>query len=213
MPVSTRARTAIVAAAVLGIATRASAGAVVETIAVEIRDYAGVAPATLTAATEEASRVLRRAGIEVEWTLAPASAVVAGAVDTQRPEPLTVVMLAPRHAAPVRSRSVLGYAVLPADGSPGVQAGVRYGAALRQVHETMASLPQVLGYVIAHELGHLLLGSNDHAGWGVMAAQLSGAYFDKAARGALAFASDEAERLRAGIRSRRALARSLARVD
>jgi hypothetical protein len=213
MQACTRARTAIVGAALLGIAGSTWAGEIAETIAVEVHDYADVAPATLAAATEEASRVLRRAGIEVQWTIAPASRVVAGGAETGIPEPLTVVMLAPRHAAPVRSHSVLGYAVLPADGSYGVSAGVRYAAVERQVHETTASLPQVLGYVIAHELGHLLLGSNDHAGWGVMAAQLSGAYFDKAAQGTLAFASDEAERLRAGIRSRRALARSLARVD
>lgn len=214
MQACTQARTAIVAALLLGMAGRTWAGEAGETIAVEVHDYAGVPPATLAAATHEAARVLRKAGIEVQWTLgsSPSTGTSASA-DAGQPQPLRVGIFAPRHPTPVRSHSVLGFAVLPADGSHGVSAGVRYGVVERQVHETTAALPQVLGYVIAHELGHLLLGSNDHAGWGVMSAQLSGAYFDKAAQGTLAFASDEAERLRAGIRSRRALARSLAPVD
>lgn len=214
MRVCAQARTAIVAALLLVMAGRTWAGEVGETIAVEVRDYAGVPPATLAAATHEAARVLRRAGIEVEWTLGSSPSVETSAsADAGQPQPLRVGIFAPRHPTPVRSHSVLGYAVLPADGSPGVDAGVRYGAVERQLHDTTASLPQVVGYVIAHEVGHLLLGSNAHAAWGVMSAQLSGAYFDKAAQGTLAFASDEAERLRAGIRRRHALAPSVARID
>jgi len=185
-----------------------------DSIAVEIRDYARVAPATLAAATHEAARVLRRAGIEVHWSLGPppGGETTAGA-GPREAVALEVTILAPRHASPVRSRSVLGYAILPADGSPGDCAGVRFGAVERQLHETTASLPQILGYVIAHEVAHLLLGTNAHAQWGVMSAQVSGAYFDRAAQGTLLFTPDEAERLRAGIRSRIAVTRQLAGVD
>jgi hypothetical protein len=214
MRARTKSRAAIVAAACLSIAGRTWAGGSGETITVEVHDYARVPPAPFSAATEEAARVLRQAGIEVQWTLGltPRVGTPAGAEAGELP-PLKVEILAPRHATPVRSTSVLGFTVLPADGSPGVYAGVRYGAVERQLHETTASLAQVLGYVIAHEVGHLLLGTNAHAAWGVMSAQLSGAYFDRAAQGTLLFAPDEAAQLRKGIRSRRALARSVARIE
>jgi hypothetical protein len=214
MRACTKSRAAIVAAACLSIAGRTWAGESGETIAVEVHDYARVPPAILAAAAEEAARVLHKAGIEVRWTLGltPRVGTPAGVEAAELPL-LTVEIFAPRHATPVRSPSVLGFTVLPADGSQGVYAGVRYGAVERQLRETAASLPQVLGYVIAHEVGHLLLGTNAHAAWGVMSAQLSGAYFDRAAQGTLLFAPDEAAQLRKAIRSRRVLAPSVARIE
>lgn len=179
-------------------------------ITVEVRDFAGVPAATLAAGMDVAQSVLHKAGIELRWSPSPGGAGAGARADTAGAASLQLRILGPQHAAPVRSHSALGFAILPEDGRPATSAGVRFGAVERQRHETSASLPQILGYVVAHELGHLLLGTNNHTQWGVMSAQVSGRYFDRAAQGTLSFAADEATRLRAAVRRRGAGARPLA---
>jgi hypothetical protein len=58
---------------------------------------------------------------------------------------------------------------------------------------TGMSVHQVLGHAIAHELGHLLLGSNSHSGWGLMRAVWNNQDLQRAAKGDLLFTSVEAE--------------------
>ena len=60
--------------------------------------------------------------------------------------------------------SVFGFAVHP------VLASVYYEFALRRAKRDDAEfeLPMILGCVMAHELGHLLLGSNSHSDKGIM---------------------------------------------
>jgi len=175
-------------------------------ITVEVRDDAHLSAATLAAATSLAGRTLGKAGIEVRWTSPQTAGAPGASSEIGDPTRLELAILAPGQPAPVLTHSALGYAVLRTDGTPGTRAGVRMGEVQRALHDTVASLPQVLGYVIAHELGHLLLGMEGHTQWGLMAADVVGRRLDQAARGTLAFSSDEAERLRAGVRRRRAAA-------
>jgi hypothetical protein len=52
----------------------------------------------------------------------------------------------------------------------------------------------ILGYVIAHELGHLLLGRNSH-GSGIMTARFGRKQFERATRGQLVFTLQQAEQI------------------
>jgi hypothetical protein len=63
------------------------------------------------------------------------------------------------------------------------------------------SLAAVLGYVMAHELGHLLLGSNAHAPNGIMRAQWEHEDLRKIAEGRMQFTSQQAERMKSRVRS------------
>jgi len=60
----------------------------------------------------------------------------------------------------------------------------------------------VLGGVLAHEIGHLLLGTNSHGSIGLMQAQPRPIDWQRAARDALGFTKDEAKRLRESVRNR-----------
>ena len=60
----------------------------------------------------------------------------------------------------------------------------------------------VLGGVLAHEIGHLLLGTNSHGSIGLMQAQPRPIDWQRAARGALGFTKAEARKLRESVRRR-----------
>ena len=81
----------------------------------------------------------------------------------------------------------LGFAV-----SGGRLANVMYSR-VERLAGSRANVATVLGHVMAHEIGHLLLSPNAHASGGIMAATLD---LQLAARGVLWFSAKEANRLR-----------------
>jgi len=54
----------------------------------------------------------------------------------------------------------------------------------------------LLGYVVTHELGHLLLGKESHSAGGLMRARWEVAQLQQGARGNLLFSRDETEKIR-----------------
>ena len=62
----------------------------------------------------------------------------------------------------------------------------------------------LLGYVLTHEVGHLLLGSNSHAVNGIMSPHWNGAELRRISEGTLLFPPDESRMLRERLRLRRA---------
>ena len=95
----------------------------------------------------------------------------------------------------------LGYA-LPSDGGFGVVAGVF----LHKVRDFSRSqgldAATMLGHVMAHELGHLLLGSNRHALRGVMRPRWTRRDLHRSQIGALRFSPNQARRMRAQVETR-----------
>ena len=55
------------------------------------------------------------------------------------------------------------------------------------------SLDQVLGHAMAHELGHLLLGSNSHSSAGIMSGKWRAEELKHAAKGDLLFTAQQAK--------------------
>ena len=68
-----------------------------------------------------------------------------------------------------------------------VLASVYYDYAMHLARSDSAEfeIPTILGYVIAHEVGHLLLGSNSHSGSGIMQGQWERGQIRKAMTGTL----------------------------
>jgi hypothetical protein len=66
-------------------------------------------------------------------------------------------------------------------------------------------IPIILGCVIAHEIGHLLLGSNSHSGLGVMQRRWERKQFRQAMTGILLFTPEQAKRLQAEAQTRMSL--------
>ena len=60
--------------------------------------------------------------------------------------------------------------------------------------------PAVLGYTIAHEVGHILLGTNSHANSGVMLAHWRQGDYSRMETHALAFAAGDVNTMQRNVR-------------
>ena len=143
-----------------------------------------------------AGQILRQAGVEVLWR--PATAA-----DTAlRPSevPLHVLAAHPPNLSP----DISGFAMLMPEGS---YAGVSYPDVQRTAHALAADDPTVLGAIMAHELGHVLLGTRDHSANGVMVMRLGQREIAAARRGELLFVGSEARRIRAEVARRATISR------
>ena len=68
--------------------------------------------------------------------------------------------------------------------------------------DRQVSKAQILGHAIAHELGHLLLNQQVHSPHGIMRGEWSFVDFREMTSGMLLFTPEQAEYLRADVRSR-----------
>jgi hypothetical protein len=175
-----------------------------------VYDYSDLGRKPLAEALERARLVFGRAGVEVGFE--DCSQARLGHNDPEGcfaplGSHLLLKVLLRRQAPRPVSVGSQGYSLVPVNGEPGVLAGVFREGLDALTRGSAASPPQILGHVAAHEIGHLLLGSEAHAVDGLMAAHWSPEDLEAAARGQLVFSPEQARRLRLGAstRARRAL--------
>jgi hypothetical protein len=149
---------------------------------------------TLSTALSQASEIFRDAGIRLTWLECPSPAIQGGKPSgcfVDDPGVLFVRIL----SKTANNRGVLGSAFVNSKGS--LYATVFWNRVLEvAIHYQHCPKAMLLGHVIAHELGHLLLGISAHAGYGLMAG-CWGDTIERAAVGALQFSPAEASRMRA----------------
>ncbi len=145
-------------------------------LTVTVYDYSGVDARTLATAQDVASEVYRRAGIEIEW------AEPDGYTDATR---LYVNLLSTEMITPLWiSKDTVGFA------TPGALAATAiYDRIHVLAHQRHVPCGVLLGYVIAHEVGHLLLPAHSHSDAGVMMASLN---MEQASGRKLRFTNDQA---------------------
>ena len=90
---------------------------------------------------------------------------------------------------------VFGQAFLSPEGT-GCYSDLYYDRAIALYADWNVSLTDILGSVMAHELGHLLLGSNAHAPVGIMRGRWRGEELHRAEKGSLLFTSEQAQQMR-----------------
>ena len=196
-------------------------------LVVSVYDDAGVRANVLAHAEREAAKIFNLAGVEVAWQNCPASASSTNHVgpdapvraeEQSLPSPLFEKTANIRPAFPMpdcgqfewpihlalrivprssnTKHEVFGEAFLSAEGT-GCYSDVFYDRAAGLNAEWHVSLDDILGNVIAHELGHLLLGSNSHTADGIMRARWQG----KELRQAGLFNAEQAKRMRGRLRA------------
>jgi hypothetical protein len=119
----------------------------------------------------------------------------AGAVDL-------VVRILPHEMAEFRGHNEIGVAFLPSGSGFGQQASVFYNRVQEHSVRWGGSEGLLLGHVIAHELGHLLLGANSHATSGIMSQGWTSSTVEKALLGTLKFDARESRQMRRQIARR-----------
>jgi len=147
----------------------AGGAVIIDSILVRVYDNAGVAPAELTEALKRSYEILRRAEVTVDWAQCPAHRVgsVPAICDTPPGHNDMVVRLV-EGAEKDRDRRPLGQPLLDPATGKGVFATVFMNRVDRLAEVAQYSRSTVLGRAIAHEIGHLILGTNSHSETGLM---------------------------------------------
>ena len=165
-------------------------------LVVSVFNDAQVAAKVLDHAEREASEIFYQAGVDVIWANCRDQEVrstdTGGCERFDWPTHLAVRIL-PRSR--LLRDEVFGMAFLSVEGT-GCYSDVFYDRAVALHADGKVGLAAILGDVIAHELGHLLLGSNAHASWGIMQAHWQGEELRRVAKGNLWFTAGQAEHMR-----------------
>jgi|SRR5690348_3472181 len=171
-------------------------------IVIWVYNYARIPKHMMARAEGEVQKILRAAAIHLDWVECPTSAeeVKVHPVCQDRMSNaelgLTILPTA-RGVADAYVDKDFGIAQVFNDGTFGHYAyvfadRVRYRAQMEQISET-----QLLGSVIAHEFGHLLLRSSTHTGHGIMRMRWDRNDLKDLTWGQLKFPREEAETIHA----------------
>lgn len=142
-------------------------------LTIRLYNYAKVSQATLRRAAEKARSIYEQAGIATEWMecrLSPSDPVKNPACKLYPgPAVLQLRILNRRMAegAPVKG-NVFGYALPAREGEFSNVASVFFHRVGRLAAQTGTAEDVILGHMLAHEAGHLLLGFNSHSKRGLM---------------------------------------------
>ena len=171
-----------------------------------------VAPSVLSEARDRATEVLGRSGITLTW---PDCASPANPIANPRcrgisyPEHFSV-RLVPKFS-PVNER-IFGQSFQNEAGE-GSYVLVYFAALAVFKPATAVSTGDLLGCVVAHELGHLLLGTASHSANGLMSAVWQDPELQLAAHGDLHFTRNEADRMRVRYAAASARSRKLSETQ
>jgi hypothetical protein len=172
-------------------------------VTVAVHNDAEIPASTLLGAEAEASRLFRQSGVALRWLNCPLPAdgpEDQGQCRTAEFPANLQLRIAPRSRN--LSEITFGISYLSADGS-GCYADLFYNP-VEEMHERSGvNLESILGDVAAHEIGHLLLGTNSHSGSGIMRARWQSAELGSIRTGTLLFSDTESRQMRSKLAARR----------
>jgi hypothetical protein len=168
-------------------------------LTIRIRNVAEVSPGTLNRAVKEADGIFGQAGIHAKWLECASTETVSECQGLPGPMKidLRIVLRNPRRQG---ADNLFGLATPYEDF--GINAAVFYEHAQNFARGGAASVAQILGHAMAHEIGHLLLSSNSHSSSGIMKASWSREDLREIAMGHLAFTFQQAEVMRGNVKAR-----------
>ncbi len=169
-----------------------------------VYNYAQVSSHLLAAAEEEVTRIYLQAGVEVVWMLAPLKGTAeehqaASQIDSPRWNYLLNLTTRAKAAKLPSSLDPLGFAMPCAAEDAICRAYIFSDRIEEMAKEQSASEARILAHVMAHELGHLVLGPRCHSREGIMQGIWQSKAIARASRGILLFTAGQAEVIRVAI--------------
>jgi hypothetical protein len=155
---------------------------------VRVCNYSSADNSVLFQAEAVARRIFQDAGVDTEWS--------SGSDDRRLNPSMLTVQIFPGHSKHDDLKDAFGSAMLDKKDPPflaDVFFGTIEGKASTRNEEAL-----ILGHVMAHEVGHLLLGAK-HTPDTIMAGELSGRDLPLMRAGRLQFSKSQSERLRLAV--------------
>ena len=182
-------------------------------VTVSVYNDAQVPPDILARAEQQAAKIFSRTGLDVTWlrcTHINSGVRAAACNGFDVPDHIAVRIIG--HTPSCKSDAAFGVAFLAPDGT-GRYSDVFWKRAQGLHANSNVDLGGILGSVIAHEMGHLLLGSNAHAISGIMRARWESDELHRIAMGTLMFLPEESKRMHERIATSKELLVSRDRPD
>jgi hypothetical protein len=146
-------------------------------VTVRTFNYYGISSQDLGKAREQAAGILRSAGIVVSWldcSVAKGATTTEPDVCRQPIGPDLMLRISNSGGSDARNYLSMGFSLVNAmDGQAPYLATVYTDRVNSIARRSRLDLAELLGRAIAHEIGHLLLGTNEHASRGLMRATWS----------------------------------------
>lgn len=162
------------------------------TLTVLLFNYSKATPAVLSRTKQKTDNIFRRSGIHFAWIeCRPMSGPVVSQLCRYESAPGEIrIRILDRCSTNSVPDATFGFVIHP------VWVNIYYEPALRLVQSTTDSRSNVsviLGYVIAHEIGHLLLGQDAHSANGIMQAHWDNQQVQQAMMGMFGFTSAQSK--------------------
>jgi hypothetical protein len=168
----------------------------VPTLKIYVYDDAGVSAKTVLQARDRVTDIFRQAGVVTKWYDCSAkTASVPDCSESLESDAISVRIL--RDTGTIRE-GILGAAFLGDDGH-GQYTDIFFDRIRRLSEDSEVSLPDLFGYVVVHEIGHLLLGPKAHTWLGIMKAKWRRDQLEMMERGEVGFSDKESKMIRERI--------------
>lgn len=171
------------------------AAVTMEPLCIRVYDTAGTTPADRRRALKRATDILADADVKVDWRDCSPRAPQRHPACSQSPMQGELVVRLVRQPASRHLRA-LGEAMVDTATGTGVLATVFVDRVEQFAARARADVESTLGRVMAHEIGHLLLGTTDHADVGLMRERWSAGELAQKRGDDWLFSRAEIERLR-----------------
>jgi len=151
-----------------------------------VYNHAGVSEQTLNQAEDRARKIFRQSGVETTWYNCSAHGMGGANCSGSLDRGTIVVQIV--HDTEKLKTEVFGTAFIGRSGY-GSYADVFFDRAQQLCQDAKVGLPDILGHIISHEMGHLLLGTDSHSRLGIMRATWDNTELAQADRGRLSFST------------------------
>jgi len=158
-----------------------------------VYNSAGVPAAVLTRAENRAHEIFSQSGIDTNWDNCAVHDKEGTDCSGKLPPDIIVVHIVENTER--LGQEVFGAAFLGTSGH-GSYADVFFDRVEGLCWESKLSLPDMIGHVIAHEIGHLLLGFGAHSPFGIMRGKWQPQELQQVGRGGLFFSAEQSKTMR-----------------
>ena len=175
------------------------------TIMVRIYDMADADSEAIARAQAEAAEIFTRTGVTLDWADCTVAYRDPKCGQVKGPAAVNLRLMQSSAAPAELPEGVFGFALMSTKGGFARTANIYYDRAGAIADGRKYRHAVVLGAMIAHEIGHLLLGQGSHSKYGLMSLPWGPKILTLANRGMLSFAKREAAKIREAAAARQGL--------